>query len=198
MRGARGRASLWAVALLASEPSCQRGCASTSARDLAVRAAGVSTWPGSSPLAAIDCPDGLARCSDGNIEVSRLARVAGACRGPESACGCPWEPLGRCQDACVANGLEVVMGRGHAGVQLCAARVGTVLAGPPAMDVVDVPGCDDGQLYRCVAGDVVDCPRHAVVGSCLRGCVPGTDGIDGASGEPGPDREGAFAILCSR
>jgi len=60
------------------------------------------------------------------------------------------------------------------------------------------PACDEGQLYRCVTGDVVDCALHAVVASCVRGCAEGADALEDGIGQHPLTREGAFAILCSR
>jgi hypothetical protein len=96
-----------------------------------------------------------------------------------------------------------VIDRARAATQLCApARDGGALV--RAMHAPAAP-CDEGQLYRCSLGTIVDCHATATIASCLRGCV-----VDGASietsepvplvgGAPAPpvEREDAFAILCS-
>jgi hypothetical protein len=56
--------------------------------------------------------------------------------------------------------------------------------------------CEDGQLYRCVGGEVVDCTGEWVIASCIRGCATEGTSIDD-DGVP-VRREAAFAILCSR
>jgi hypothetical protein len=143
---------------------------------------------------AVDCPDGLARCSDGVVEVSRLAMIPQPCRGSAEQCTCPWERLRECEQGCVVEGVEVVLERGKALAQLCAPPPD---AGPMAraLSTTAPGGCEDEELYRCAGGAVVGCADHTVVGMCLQGCA-----VEGASvGVDMPvTREGAFAILCSR
>src|SRR5580658_3030502 len=97
------------------------------------------------PVPAIDCPDGLARCEEGTVSVSRLATLSTPpCRGPASACSCPWEAVAACPDGCVADGVELVVERAHAASQLCApGKDGGLLAVAPATtpDAAETP-CD--------------------------------------------------------
>jgi hypothetical protein len=153
------------------------------------------TMPGSLPTDVIDCPDGLARCNQGHVETSRLAVVARDCRGPEDACTCPWDPAGVCRNGCAADGLELVMERAMALAQLCAMIPDAGPVGVEAKGPIQST-CEEGQLYRCVAGAVVDCVTQWIVGSCVRGCVAPGASIDD-DGIP-VRREAAFAILCSR
>jgi hypothetical protein len=144
---------------------------------------------------AVDCPDGLARCRAGTVEVSRLAAIPQPCKRPPPQCDCPWELAGECERGCVAEGLELVVERSLAPIQLCApapdiaAAVRSTRATPPS------GGCEEGQLYRCSGADVVACHENAVVGTCVRGCFA----PDAAIQAGGPvSREAAFALLCSR
>jgi hypothetical protein len=173
--------------------ACERGCAR---RWLDEHATGEppSSGKGSLPLNAIDCPDGLARCSGGVIEASRLARIPQPCQGRPEACTCPWDRVGDCDRGCVADDVELVIPRERALPQLCAPDrdAGAFTRGPAG----EVPrGCDEGQLYRCAAGSVVACHENAVVATCVRGCFEEGAAID--EDEP-IEREAAFAILCSR
>lgn len=155
-------------------------------------------------MAGIDCPDGIARCTDGALEVSRLAHIGQPCRGPETACSCPWDRLGDCARGCAADGLEVVIDRSQAARQLC-------LPDPPGRggaswtlgryaDASGTPAatCEEGQLYRCANGFVIDCGTHEVLGSCTRGCFREGAAIEAVTQEESISREAAFAILCSR
>ena len=180
-----------AFLLLAS--GCERGCARTWLNEHGVRGGQVKP-PAASPLTAVDCPDGLARCSAGVVEVSRLTSIPQPCKGSSEECACPWDRLGECERGCVADELDVVVERGAALRQLCApspeaGAVARVLASPPPSR------CDEEQLYRCAGSSIVSCAEHAVVGICTRGCTS-----EGASleGDNPVTREAAFAILCSR
>lgn len=183
---------------------CERGCAWRWLHEEGL--GGPRSVSRSNPGAAVDavdCPDGLARCVEGSVEASRLASVPQPCRGPEGACACPWDVVGWCDHGCAAESFEVVMGRREAAEQLCAVPSGDAVARSPDPTprdggVTDVPACDEGQLYRCAGGDVVDCALHAVVASCVRGCAKGVDALEDGIGQHPLTREGAFAILCSR
>ena len=150
--------------------------------------------PGAGALNAVDCPDGLARCTEGVVESSRLARIPQPCRGTPEQCSCPWERLAECHRGCVVDGLEVVVEREKAGAQLCAPEAD---AGAMArtLAVTSPSRCDEEEAYRCAGGAVVSCSESAVVAICTRGCS-----VEGASvdREQPVSREAAFAILCSR
>jgi len=190
------------VLLALGSLGCERGCARSWLRDHGVGGPTATSTPGHVPVAGIDCPDGIARCTEGTVETSRLARIGQPCRGPETACSCPWDRVGDCARGCVADGLEVVMDRSQATRQLClpdptatASRMrgqSADDAGPPAAT------CEEGQLYRCANGFVVDCSAHAVLGSCTRGCFTEGASIGEVAREETVSRVAAFAILCSR
>jgi len=150
--------------------------------------------PGSAPLNAIDCADGLARCSAGMVEVSRRTSLPWPCRGTPEQCACPWERVDGCARRCVADGVEVVVPKDRAAGQLCetAADAGPVTT--PASQGETPRGCDEGQAYRCEGDVVTACRENAVVARCLRGCVAEGSGLDD---DVPVDREGAAAILCS-
>jgi hypothetical protein len=177
---------------LLGSSGCERGCAKSwlgqhgVGKEVTPQAVGPS-------LHAIDCPDGLARCNGGLVEVSRLASVALPCKGPVEQCTCPWVRLAECDRGCVADGLDIVAERAKAARQLCAPNEGGEFARP---ERGESPGnCDDDQLYRCLSGAIVSCAEHAVVGKCIRGCF-----VEGGAleGDVPIGREAAFAILCSR
>jgi hypothetical protein len=177
-----------AIALLCG---CERGCARSWLAGHGVGEEG-QTRGGMGPPSAIDCPDGLARCSGGFVEVSRLTTIAQPCKGAPETCVCPWDRAGECERGCVADEVELVVDRPLAMVQLCAP---TADAGALTRPGSQASECDDGTLYRCTGGAVVSCLEHAVVAFCQRGCFQ--EGAD-IGGEVPVSREAAFAMLCSR
>jgi hypothetical protein len=195
---------LGAVALvLFATPACERGCAWGWLRQHGAgegregpegQSARSSPASGSLSVNAIDCPDGLARCLAGNIEASHLTAIPWPCHGPASVCACPWEHAASCANGCVVDGLELAMERGRAAAQLCALGVD---AGPLVYpsDIALVAGCDEGQLYRCSTGAIIDCALRKSIAHCVRGCAAEEAFVD--DGQP-VRREAAFAILCSR
>jgi hypothetical protein len=145
----------------------------------------------------------LARCAEGVVEASRLARVAQPCRGPETGCSCPWDRLADCAHGCAIEGLEVVIDRAEAPRQLCAPEADASDGIPWIRGATEAVGrraeaCDDGQLYRCAQGVVVDCRARVVLASCARGCFAEGAAIDDEGQDESVSREAAFAILCSR
>jgi hypothetical protein len=170
---------------------CERGCAKSW---LEQHAAGdpAGAPPAAGAVNAIDCSDGLARCVGGVVEVSRLATIPQPCRGGTAGCACPWERAGDCDRGCVAEEATFVVDHDRALAQLCAPGPD---AGPKVLPALQPADCDEDVLYRCTAGAVVACEQHAVVGRCVQGCA--TEGSDIGT-DVHIDREGAFAILCSR
>ena len=200
--GRMGRAFCLLWVSLASA-GCERGCGWIWLREHGVGEGPALRGPSASLSHGLDCPDGLARCAGGTVDATRLARIAEPCRGPESACTCPWERIAACAHGCVVEGLEVAVERRLAAAQLCAPEPGskawTASKGPVvAPDTAPASPCDEGQLYRCAGALVTDCATHAVGASCARGCfAEGAVIEDGSQDEP-ITREAAFAILCSR
>jgi hypothetical protein len=181
------RLSFLYAAMALALAGCERGCAG--------KGMSLSSSTGAIPQPAVDCPDGLARCEEGAVSVSRLATLPVPCRGAAGACTCPWEALAACPRGCAADGVEVVVERARATSQLCAPESDAgAFAGRPwsAMDAGESP-CEEGDRYRCAAGRVIDCEASAV-GLCPRGCFAEGTAID----DDGVNREAAFAILCSR
>ncbi len=195
--------------------SCERGCLSRWLEERGVggappegsgRTAPHAPRPGMAPgdprmdLFGTDCSDGLLRCVDGRIEASRAAWLPDPCGSPGQekggACVCPWDPIGRCPNGCVADGLEVVATPDAGAAQLC--RPDAPIARPL------LPGeggpaeiCASGG-YACVDRIVRHCERPGqpvrMLGLCLFGCQ---QGIAVESGETlNPD--GLVAILCRR
>jgi hypothetical protein len=99
-----------------------------------------------------------------------------------------------CETTCAAEGAEVAVEPSLAR-QLCLPASDAAIAMRSTGALPAPPGCSDGQLYRCVASDVVSCHENAVVGRCTLGCVAPGAFVDDS--EP-VNREAAFAILCSR
>lgn len=144
---------------------------------------------------ALDCPDGLARCENGVVSVSRLATIPMSCKGPPGACACPWRRAGVCAYGCAAEGIEVVIDEVASTVQLCAPAaddggIGWRPLDPPLAARV----CEEGQRYQCGDGLVTDCLPGVGIGRCARGCFREGASID----DDGASREAAFAVLCSR
>jgi hypothetical protein len=145
---------------------------------------------------ALDCPDGLARCVDGVIEVSRLATIALPCNAPADKCQCPWDRIGNCDHGCVVDDLDLVMPRTRAFAQLCAPAAADVIARPPAQGIALPSGVCGGELYRCVGGTIVVCndgPGDPIaLATCVRGCAEEASALD----EEGLTKDQVAALLC--
>ena len=150
-------------------------------------------------LGGTDCSDGLARCSQGQVQVSIAAHVPHPCvaaKETPGACACPWQTVGQCRGACVKDGIEVVAVPDVAREQLCdPGGVGFRPPIPSESAVVTICG-DDG--VSCVDGVVRACASRGqpsrVAGVCVNGCAPGVvvDPGDVLTGD------GAAMILCRR
>ena len=163
---------------------------------------------------AVDCPDGLARCIGGVVEVSRVSHYELPCTGSPETCLCPWDSLGDCPRGCAAEGVEAVIPRDRAFVQLCAPDPAdpTEAFARPAPGVAPPPGACETDGVRCVGSLVVACRESAAPGAggaapgaadgvtartiatCLHGCAHEGDGID----EEAVADEAAVRILCAR
>ncbi len=173
---------------------CDRGCSeSWVGRAIAGRGAGPQGL-GETPFDAMDCPDGLARCEEGVVSVSRLATIPVPCHGPAEACQCPWERVADCPGACAADGLEVVIDRAAATAQLCASQAPASFVRPSAVPVPSPTPCEEGERFECSGSSVVECSSSSIAGVCLHGCLRDGGSID----DDGVSRVAAFAILCSR
>jgi hypothetical protein len=144
---------------------CERGC-------LSKRLA--NTGDVELPLDLVDCPDGLARCVDGQLRKSKVAAV------PANA-ACPWEPAGVCPGVCVEG---VVVAAEHAG-QLCRPEAGAWREQRAAFGE-----CQDAR-WECNASRVVGCDAKQIVAVCTQGCA--VDGLDDDLSEGD-----AVTILCRR
>jgi hypothetical protein len=178
------------LVLLVCLAGCQRGCAKPWLADRGIGGDPRTSPSAIVPLNATDCPDGLARCVQGSVEVSLLGTVPHPCTG--EACACPWERVGDCDTACTVDGLEVVLAREHAEEQLCASTA-TGLARPAEATSVVTP-CDI-RGYRC-DGDVLErcdedgaTPRTIAV--CSHRCAAESIDADAVTNEQ------AAALLCA-
>ncbi len=198
---------LWAVCL----PSCERGClwrqlsggfSATPSTETRARGGERAPGPASFGEAEVDCPDGLARCMGGVVQVSRLARRPSPCRGSPESCACPWAVLDRCPSAaCVADGLTTALPVNRAAKQLCAP--GPVSApfsrpGPPSNSVLPpLPEACEAAAFVCLGALVVACePSPRAVGTCIAGCTP-EPSLDGPASSGLSDLQ-ALALLCER
>ena len=182
---------------------CQRGCLSTWIRD---RGAASKIATPLTMMRGIDCPDGLARCVGGAVEVSHVARIPRPCppsNKPEE-CQCPWEAVGECPRGCAEEGTIVVVPPDRASSRLCAPDP----ANPSARPVVGIPappGACDTLGYRCMGSLVIACspapgdagavaaPVARPFAACVRGCAQEGEAL----GEEEADPEGAARILCA-
>jgi hypothetical protein len=172
---------------------CERGCVRDwlAERGLAHPAPGASAGGKGIDLRGFDCSDGLARCQEGVVEVSMAFHYPDPCDGPPEKCTCPWQRLGDCPVGCAADGVELVVPRERALLQLCAVRPDENLARPSG-DAAVVAPCEG--TFACIGATVVACgPPPAAVATCTRGCAHDGDVLDDAL-----DVTAATALLCSR
>jgi hypothetical protein len=151
------------------------------------------------PLLGVDCPDGLARCTDGVVQVSRGYSYPTPCKGlPPDRCTCPWIDVGSCERGCVLDSLEIAIPAVRAVEQLCAppgwdGGLPAFADEPPPQAEVSGGACE-GELYRCAGGAVIRCGDPPTpVATCRHGC---TD--DGASlDDEDVGNDGAVVLLCA-
>lgn len=125
---------------------CERGCLSKKLS--ATQDAGLALEN------LVDCPDGLARCVDGQLQKSTLAAV------PPSAT-CPWLPAGECPGDCVEG---LVVEESYA-AQLC-----RIEAGPWQLRRAPAEDCGEAR-FKCASNRVIDCERKSMVAVCTKGCA---------------------------
>lgn len=134
----------------------------------------LSTAPdGGLALDLVDCPDGLARCVDGQLQKSKLGAV------PPNAT-CPWIPAGECPGDCV-EGLVVEETKA---AQLCRLEAGPWQLRRAAED------CGEAR-WKCASNRVIDCELKSMVAVCTKGCALETLDDDLSEGD-------AVTILCLR
>lgn len=168
------------VLLALGAAGCERGCLARKADVVGGRAASSAF-----AVTGTDCPPGIARCRDGNVEVSLAGHVPAACAG--EACRCPYRFELRCPRDCAIPGAEIAMEPAAARAQLCVA-LDRSFAAPAIAPPADV-ACEGA--YRCFAGHVLRC-NHAVVARCVFGCAT-SDALDEA-----PSDAAAVDVLCAR
>ena len=184
---------------------CERGCLAGWLSDRGVATGPKPPGQGSAPqLAAIDCPDGLARCGNGIVQVSRAYQYADPCTGSPEQCTCPWERLGDCAKGCVVDGLVIDEPRERAIPQLCAPTPAAAnvtdaraeFSGPPPADAI-ASACD--AAYVCEHRAVVACgPPARVVGACTAGCAREGQSMDTDDESAPLTPTAALAVLCRR
>jgi hypothetical protein len=152
-------------------------------------------------LNGVDCPDGLARCIGGAVEVSHVGRIPRPCPStvrPEE-CQCPWEAVETCPRGCTEDGTEVVVPSERAAARLCAPDP----INPPVRPAVGAlvpPGACEAEGFRCIGSLVVVCVATdaGLVAQPLAACVRGCFREGEAMGDEEADPEGAARILCAR
>lgn len=192
------------LAFVFAVAGCERGCRATGGSDAPIR--GGAAPRGSSPsldLGGTDCSDGLARCVDGQIQVSVVAHVPHPCGAGEKGargCECPWRPAtaSPCPQGCAKDGLEVVAEESIAREQLCAAPPAAPATRPMlATELTTVTICA-AEAITCEQGIVTVCAARGQparrVAACVDGCAPGV------ALDPGVDvtSDGVASILCRR
>ncbi len=154
----------------------------------------VPSSPGSLRLHWADCPAGLARCVEGAVELSQAFRHPEPCKGGPESCACPWQTVGRCPGACVADEVSVPLSVERASKQLCAIGPGEPpVAQPPPLGTPPTVICGE-EPYRCAQSEVVGCPSGQIIATCLRGCASEGEALD----DPTVDATAAVYLLCSR
>jgi hypothetical protein len=175
---------------------CERGCLSNWLTERGVGGDKPVIGKGSLPVQGVDCPDGLARCEDGVVRVSRAYSYPVPCKESPEQCTCPWVNVGACERGCVAESIELVMRRALAAEQLCAPASGSaagVLARPPDPAFEVRPGWCEGESYRCEGGAVVACvDSPSALAACVKGCAE-----EGTTVDEEIPHEAAIAILCA-
>jgi len=201
--------ALGALALGVS--ACERGCLARRLEDRSSsptiggegpRGSARTDGKPSFDLSGTDCSDGLARCSDGRVEVSVAGHVPHPCTSPgknaerPGTCECPWRAVGSCDAGCVKDGLEILATAEVAGEQLCAAHEPLLRPLLPS-EVTSVSICAE-EGVSCVDGVVRVCAQRGqpvrLVAGCAHGCAAGV-GVDQEDLGPG---DGRAAILCRR
>ena len=193
---------------------CERGCLSTWLQKKGMTTGSDPESPagGGTParpagdrsgisLSAVDCPDGLARCGNGIVQVSRAYHYAEPCNGSPELCQCPWERVGDCPIGCAAEGAEVDLPKDRALAQLCAPspadEAPPFAAAPPGDSIA--PACDDG--YVCDRGLVIACgPPARALAKCLAGCAREGQALFADEGmtDDALTPAAARAVLCTR
>jgi hypothetical protein len=104
------------VGLVATASGCERGCATRWTRRAQTATASTAAFQ-----PALDCPDGLAQCVGGVVEVSELARIPMPCSKTEGhgQCECPWKTVAECPHGCLADGTVIVAPADRATATLC-------------------------------------------------------------------------------
>jgi hypothetical protein len=194
-RGKRGEGGLlrrsFLAACLVFVPGCDRGCGALLDRVTDGHGSRSTAFGKDLPLGGLDCPDGLARCEQGVISVSRLATIPSPCNGPPEACRCPWDRAADCPGPCAADGVEVVVDR-DAAAQLCAPHGGRSFVLPSPVPVPSPAPCEEGDRFECTGDSVVECAANTIAGTCLHGCQRDGGAVDDDRIDP------VFAVMRTR
>ena len=153
----------WVMVVSIALLGCERGCLSKR----------LASSDAQLPLDLVDCPDGLARCVDGQLQKSKLATVPGTA-------ACPWVAAGECPGDCVEG---IMIAEQHA-AQLCRTE-----AGAWRLERSAAGECDG--RWQCNAAQVIDCPSKQIVAVCTQGCAMAELEDDVSEGD-------AFTVLCRR
>jgi hypothetical protein len=145
---------------------------------------------GDSPVASAlavkqDCPTGLARCTEGAVEITT---------GRESCANCPceWKRVKVCDKGCIAPDVELVRDP-SAAETLCKGL--PVSATTPAADAGDDVCPNEGERFLCRHGTVYACPGASAVpvATCTNGCADDGETLADAN----VDIASASALMCA-
>ncbi len=166
-------AAVWAAA-------CDRGCVSKATL-------------GDSPVASAlsvkqDCPTGLARCTEGAVEITE-GRVA--C----PSCPCAWKRVKVCTRGCIAEDVTFVRDARFAETLCRATTTGRFSTNPPPDAGTDEPCPNEGERFLCRRGMVFACPSASAVpvALCTHGCADEGETV----ADPSIDIAAATALMCS-
>ncbi len=170
---------------------CSRGCGARWLADKGVGEEGRAKKASPFLGGGTDCPAGLARCSEGAVEVSRAGFVEPTCKAGEKGCACPWERVDECRMGCESDDLVVDLPRETAAKQLCKAAesaFSTIQGGSTTRCELFGYTCSDGVVTRCGAGG-----EGRIVGRCHRACVQVSNPVEDLVEE-----SAALGVLCER
>ncbi len=181
---------------------CDRGCL----RRVTGRDVPEPDPAGLTGLSGSDCSDGLARCADGRVEVSRAAHLPYPCGKPgesNRSCTCPWDAVERCRNGCALEGSSILAERDASTAlgQLC--KPDEVVARPLTAADPQANGVCADEGWTCRDGLVRACSGAGLPVRPLAICIHGCAAVSLAEGESPPVVEGKTvdgpaAILCRR
>lgn len=134
-----------------------------------------------------DCPTGLARCTEGAVEITE-GRTA--CPG----CPCAWKRVKVCSRGCIVEDVTFVRDP-RAAESLCRPSTAEHFATNPPLDAAADEACtNEGERFLCRHGTVFACPSASAVpvALCTNGCADEGETV----ADPSIDIAAATALMC--